>query len=72
MSPTDVNATLLKDEDEYRAGIACGQITPDDVAGIERDRVALADLGASKLEAFESKWLDWRPEGELPALTIVS
>ena len=72
VSPTDVNATLLKDEDEYRAGIACGQITPDDVAGIERDRVALADLGASKLEAFESKWLDWRPEGELPALTIVS
>jgi hypothetical protein len=54
----------------YRAGIACGQITRDDVDGIERDRAALSGASGLKLEAFDSKWLAWRPQGELPPLTI--
>ncbi len=70
VSPHDVNSTRLKDEDEYLAGVGCGQITADDVSGIERDRAALADLAASGLDAFESKWVNWRPQGDVPVLRL--
>ncbi len=50
--------------------VACGQITRDDVAGIERDRAALSGASVLKLEAFDSKWVAWRPQREMPPLTI--
>ncbi len=70
VSPTDLNSTRLKDVDEYQAGIACGQITAEDVAGVERDRASLKDLATLHLEAFDPKWVGWRPDCELPVLRI--
>ena len=57
----DVNARIVKDEEQYLAGVELGGITDEDVTGIAESRAELVDLKMLRMEPFLSDWNGWRP-----------
>ena len=67
----DPDKCIVKDEEQFLAGVRSGHITSNDVAGIEAARRSLpAKLTELTWEPFLSDWTQWRPDVEWPAQVV--
>ena len=61
MPAHDINARIVKDEEQYLAGVEQGGISSEDAAAVALARSELVDLNTLPLEPFVSDWCSWRP-----------
>ena len=66
----DITARIVKDEEQYLAGIEQGGISSEDAAAIALARSELVDLKRLRLEPFLSDWSGWRPPEGWPAQVV--